>query len=86
MSRKIGLGAGTKRLSGCSGRPRMLISSPRRPNVSAANEISLTAAIPLNAPPQIRECVASGRITWTGPLLLVCARPLLLVAPRQSWP
>jgi hypothetical protein len=57
-------------------------SSPWQPNVSAAGEISPTAAIPLNAPPQIRERVASGRISWTGPLLLVSARPVLLVASQ----
>jgi hypothetical protein len=50
--------------------------------VSAAGEITPTAAIPLNAPPQIRERVASGRISWTGPLLLVSARPVLLVASQ----
>ena len=50
--------------------------------MSAAGEISPTAAIPLNLPPQIRERVASGRISWPGPLLLVSARPLLLVASQ----
>jgi hypothetical protein len=50
--------------------------------VSAAGEIAPTAAIPLNAPVQVRERVASGRITWTGPLLLVSARPGLLVASQ----
>jgi len=50
--------------------------------VSAASESSPAGAIALNAPPQIRERVASGRISWTGPLLLVSARPVLLVASQ----
>jgi hypothetical protein len=50
--------------------------------VSAASETSPTAAIPLNALPQIRERVASGRVSWTGPLLLVCVRPVLLMVSQ----
>ena len=46
----------------------------------AASETSpTTAVIPLNALPQIRVRVASGRVSWTGPLLLVCMRSVLLL-------
>jgi hypothetical protein len=48
----------------------------------AASEIAPTAAIPLNAPSRIRERMVSGRISWIGPLLLVSARSVLLVASQ----
>ena len=50
--------------------------------MSAASETSPTAAISLNTLPQIRERVASGRVSWTGPLLLVCLRPILLMVSQ----
>jgi len=50
--------------------------------VSAANETSPTASVPLNAVSQIRERVATGRVSWAGPLLLVCARPVLLIVTQ----
>jgi CAAX prenyl protease-like protein len=79
---KVALGVGTKKVAWTLPPARVLGFSPRHRHVSPASEISPTAAIPLNALPQIRERVASGRISWTGPLLLVSARPLLLVASQ----
>jgi Type II CAAX prenyl endopeptidase Rce1-like len=71
----------------CSPEARKKIAYPRASILSeaalvSASESSPAAAIALNAPPQIRERVASGRISWTGPLLLVSARPVLLVASQ----
>src|SRR5580704_7161992 len=62
--------------------PYLLVSTPRSPHVSAANETSPTASVPLNAVSQIRERVATGRVSWAGPLLLVCARPVLLMVTQ----
>ena len=62
--------------------PYLLVSTPRQPHVSTVSENSPTAAIPLNALPRIRERMASGRVSWTGPLLLVCARPVLLMVSQ----
>jgi hypothetical protein len=48
--------------------------------MSVASETEGATTIPLNALPQIRTRMASGRISWIGPLLLVSARSVLLVA------
>jgi hypothetical protein len=50
--------------------------------MSAASETTQTATVPPNALPQIRERMASGRISWMGPLLLVSARSVLLMASQ----
>ncbi|MFY9854126.1 MAG: CPBP family glutamic-type intramembrane protease [Terracidiphilus sp.] len=42
-----------------------------------ADVISTSAAIPVNAPSQVQERMAAGRISWIGPLLLVSARSVL---------
>jgi hypothetical protein len=58
----------------------VLASAARQPHVPAASETSpTTAVIPLNALPRIRVRVASERVSWTGPLLLVCMRSVLLL-------
>src|ERR1700720_3953740 len=59
----------------------VLVTTTMGPDVSTASETSPTA-ISLNALSQIRERVASGRVSWTGPLLLVCARPVLLMVSQ----
>ena len=46
--------------------------------MSPALETSL-AATPANAPSELQKRVADGRIPWTGPLLLVSARSILLI-------
>ena len=48
----------------------------------AATESSHVALIEPNSLEAIRERVASGRISWSGPLLLVTARSFLLVAAQ----
>jgi hypothetical protein len=50
--------------------------------MSAASEIAPSAAGPLNALPRIRERMASGRISWIGPLLILPARSFLLVGAQ----
>jgi hypothetical protein len=53
-------------------------------NFDSIQNAAPSDAIPLNGLVQIRERVASGRISSTGPLLLVSVRSVLLLASQQS--
>ena len=46
------------------------------------SDTTLPPAVPSNTLPEIRAQIASGRISWTGPLLMVSARSVLLVASQ----
>ncbi len=47
-----------------------------------ANETENAVQVPLNALSQIQERMAAGRVPWIGPLLLVSARTVLLLASQ----
>ena len=50
--------------------------------MSPGREIASSVPIEVNARSQIRERMAAGRIPWAGPLLLVSARSVLLLASQ----
>ena len=51
--------------------------------MSVESKIATSDAIPVNAGSKIQERIATGRISWVGPMLLVSARSFLLMAAQS---
>ena len=51
-------------------------------NRSRSDQVTSTNAIDLNSPSAVRERIADGRAGWAGPLLLLSARSVLLIAAQ----
>jgi uncharacterized protein len=49
----------------------------------SAHDSSSDAPAQLNSSACVQERVAAGRVTWTGPLILVCLRTILLIAGQS---